>query len=67
MVQYPDCPYCSNSALSIVDVDINGVALKGILCNSCNKFCGFFQDVKPQIDELKEQIDSLESEVSDLG
>ena len=67
MVQYPDCPYCgnSNSAISIVDVEINGLALKGIQCNNCKKYFGFFQDSKPQIDELKEKIESLESEISD--
>lgn len=67
MVQYPDCPFCenSNSALSIVDVEIDGFLLKGIQCNNCKKYIGFFQDVKPQIDELKEQIENLESEISD--
>ena len=55
MKHYPDCPFCenSNSALSVVDVEIDGVQLKGIFCNSCKKYLGFFQDVKPQIEELK--------------
>ena len=66
MVLYPDCPYCNNTALSIVDVEINGVTLKGVQCNDCKKFCGFFQDVKAQLDELKEKVDSLEGDVSEL-
>ena len=68
MVQYPGCPFCgnSNSALSIVDVEIDGIVLKGIQCNNCKKYIGFFQDAKSQIDELKEQIESLESDISDL-
>ncbi len=68
MKHYPDCPFCenSNSALSVVDVEIDGVQLKGIFCNSCKKYLGFYQDVKPQIEELKEKIESLESVVSDL-
>jgi len=68
MIYYPDCPFCenSNSALSIVDVEINGISLKAICCNNCKKYFGFFQDVKTQIEELKEEIKSLESEVSDL-
>ncbi len=68
MIHYPDCPFCenSNSALSVVDVEIDGIQLKGICCNNCNKYLGFFQDVKAQIEELKEKIESLESDVSDL-
>jgi len=68
MIQYPDCPFCdnSNSALSVVDVEIDGVKLKGICCNSCKKYLGFFQDVKPQIEELKEIIENLESNITDL-
>ncbi len=68
MIHYPDCPYCenSNSALSVVDVEIDGIVLKAVLCNNCKRYFGFFQDEKSQIDELKERIESLESEVSDL-
>ena len=55
MVYYPDCPFCenSNSALSAVDVEIDGISLKAIRCNNCKKYFGFFQDVKTQIEELK--------------
>ena len=68
MVQYPDCPFCknSNSALSVVDVVIDGFVLKGIFCNGCKKYIGYFQDIEPQIAELKEKIEELESNVSDL-
>ena len=48
------------------EVRINGIKLKAIQCNSCSKYLGFFQDVRSQIDELKEQIDGLESDMSDL-
>lgn len=69
MVHYPDCPYCgnSNSALSVVDVEIDGLLLKGVCCNNCGKYFGFFQDVKSQLKELNEKVESLESEVSDLN
>ena len=68
MVLYPNCPYCvnSNSALSIVDVEIDGIILKAVYCNNCQRYFGFFQDVKSQIDELTERVESLESAVSDL-
>lgn len=66
MMLYPDCPYCSNSKLSIVDVEIDGVALKGIQCNNCKKFSGFFQDVNFKIEKLEEQVEDLESIISDL-
>lgn len=68
MVQYPDCPFCgnSNSALSIVDVEINGIFMKAVYCNNCQKYFGFFQDVNKQIKELKDSVDNLESAVSDL-
>ena len=68
MIHYPDCPFCenANTALSVVDVEIKGIKLKAIQCNSCSKYLGFFQDVRSQIDELKEQIDGLESDMSDL-
>ena len=66
MVLYPECPHCSNSSLSIVDVEINGYTLKGIQCNSCKKFCGFFQDINPQIEKMEERLEEMENNISDL-
>ena len=68
MVQYPDCPYCdnANTALSIVDVEINGSRLKGIICNNCDRYLGFFQDNTKELEEIKDRIDDLESDVSDF-
>lgn len=68
MEYYPDCPYCDNasSALSVVDVEIDNYRLKGILCNNCKRYLGFFQDNTKQLKEIKESIESLESDVSDL-
>lgn len=69
MVQYPDCPYCGNStsALSVVDVEIDGYKLKGIQCNNCSKYFGFFQDYSNQIQEITDKLDSLESELNDIN
>ncbi len=70
MIHYPECPFCgnSNTALSVVDVEIDGGTLKGIRCNNpqCYRFLGFFQDCKNEIDEIKESISDLESNVNDL-
>jgi len=68
MEQYPDCPYCGNSTstLSIVDVEINGAKLKGIQCNNCKKYIGFFQDNSQELNDIRERIEELESDVSDI-
>lgn len=68
MEQYPNCPYCENStsALSIVDVVIDGIKLKGIQCNGCKKYMGFFQDYSKELDEINEKLNDLESDISDL-
>lgn len=67
MIQYPDCPYCGNSttALSVVDVEINNYVFKGIQCNSCKKFFGFFQEYSKQIEEIMERLDELENRIND--
>lgn len=68
MVQYPDCPYCGNatSALSVVDVEIDGYKLKGIQCNNCQKYFGFFQDFSEQFRKINEELDNVESTLSDM-
>ena len=66
MIQYPDCPKCTNTTFSIVDVEVDGMKLKGIKCNSCREFLGFFQDTHSAIEKLQEKIDDLESETDDL-
>ena len=75
MVSYPDCPYCGNSALSIVDVMIDGINLKGIQCNnsSCLKYIGFFKDnteiinnINEKIEDLESDLDSAENRIDDL-
>lgn len=67
MVHYPDCPYCGNatSALSVVDVEIDGYELKGIQCNSCKKYMGFFQNFSKQFLEMNERLDNIENELGD--
>lgn len=68
MAHYPNCPYCDNQALSIVDLDINGVLLKGIQCNNpkCCRYVGFFKDYDNTLKELEDAIDNLKSEIEDL-
>ena len=66
MVLYPDCPKCTNTELSIVDVEVQGMQLKGIKCNSCGEFLGFFQDSLKPFKELKEKVDDVESTMSDI-
>ena len=67
MVQYPDCPFCGNatSALSIVDVEINGIMLKGIQCNSCTKYIGFYFDHSKELKEIMDRIDDIENSFND--
>ena len=68
MIQYPDCPFCTNlnSGLSIVDVEISGVRLKGIQCNACKRYIGYYQDNNELFTELSEKISDMESSISDL-
>ena len=68
MEHYPDCPYCDNQALSVVDAVINGIHLKGIQCNNpeCGKYLGFFRDYDDSLKELKDTIDEVKSDIGDL-
>ena len=68
MVQYPVCPYCDNQALSVVDVEINGIRLKGIQCNNpdCGRYVGFFKDYDKVLEEIKENLNELESRIDDI-
>ena len=70
MTNYPDCPYCgnSNTALSVVAVEIDGFKLKGIQCNnpSCQRYLGFFQDCSDELFKLKEKINDLEGRIDDI-
>ena len=68
MVHYPNCPYCDNQALSVVEVEINGIRLKGIQCNNpeCSKYMGFFRDYDDVLKELKDAIDEIKSDIEDL-
>lgn len=67
MVHYPDCPFCgnSNSALSIVEVEIAGIHLKGVQCNNsmCGKFLGFYMDYEEEVKEIKESIEELQNSI----
>jgi len=65
MVQYPDCPFCGNASLSIVDVEINGISLKGIQCNNpeCCKIFGVYKDYAQEIKELREKLEEIEGEI----
>lgn len=66
MVQYPDCPFCGNASLSIVDVEINGISLKGVQCNACSKFIGYYKDNDSKIKEISESIEDIDSRIRDL-
>lgn len=66
MVQYPICPKCTNTELSIIDIEIDGQKMKGVQCNSCNELLWVFKDYSDIIQELKDDLESLESRVDDL-
>ncbi len=68
MVQYPDCPYCGNQALSVVEVEIDGVLLKGIQCNNpeCKRYVGFFRDYNKVFEHINNSIENIENHISDL-
>ena len=66
MVHYPNCPFCGNASLSIVDVEVVGTPLKGIQCNACQKFVGFYKDDSEKLNELFEKVENIDSKMSDL-
>ena len=63
-----DCPFCTNQSFSIVDVEIDGVKLKGVKCNApdCSKIIGFFKNYDNEIEEFKERLSDAESRIDDL-
>lgn len=65
MGQYPNCPHCGNAstAMSIVDVEIGGVRLKGIQCNNCKSYIAFYKDYDKQLEEIRDTIEELEGEI----
>lgn len=66
MVQIPVCPKCTNAALTIVDIEVQGIELKGIQCNHCNEILWIYQDNSKEIEELKDKIEDLESRIDDI-
>ena len=68
MVQYPDCPHCGNAStsMSVVDVEIGGVRLKGIQCNHCKNFIAHYKDYYSEFKSVKESLEELNSRVDDL-
>ena len=65
MVRYPNCPHCGNAstAMSVVDVEIGGILLKGIQCNNCNSFIAFYKDYDEQLVKINNTIEELEGEI----
>ena len=65
MVQYPNCPHCGNAstAMSIVDVEIGGICLKGIQCNNCKGYIGFYKNYDDQLEKIRNTIEELEGEI----
>lgn len=70
MVQYPNCPFCGNSstALSIVDVEIDNILLKGVKCNNpeCGKYMGFFKDEEEKLKKISDSVEELENRIDEL-
>ena len=69
LIHYPDCPKCGNStsALSIVDVEIDGYRLKGIKCNNpeCGCYIGFFKDYNEELKSLTDAVEDLTRNIDD--
>ena len=65
MVHYPNCPHCGNAstAMSVVDVEIGGVSLKGIQCNNCKNIIAFYKDYDEQLETLSKTIEELDSKI----
>lgn len=68
MVQYPDCPFCGNSNLLMVDVVIDGIPMKGIQCSSpnCQKYVGFFEDYNLKIKSIEDSVEELTGRIDDI-
>lgn len=66
MVVYPSCPKCTNTVLSIVDAEIDGMKLKCVQCNNCHEILWLFQDKSNEIKELNDKIEDIESSITDI-
>lgn len=68
MLQYPDCPQCgnANTSMSVVDVEIGGIRLKGIQCNHCKSFIAYYKDYDSEFEFIKESIDELDSRIENI-
>ncbi len=66
MLQYPNCPKCSNIGLSIIDKEVNEQRMKGVQCIHCNELLWIYQDTSTIIEELKDMIENIESRADDL-
>ena len=72
MIVYPDCPYCenSNTVLSVEDVSIGDIKLRGVICNNCKKLIALFKDdkeMRERCEGMEDRINSIESELADLS
>lgn len=52
--------------MSVIDIEIDGLKMQGVQCNSCKEILWVFQDYSIIIEELKDNLESLESRVCDL-
>lgn len=66
MVQYPICPKCTNTGLSIIDIEVDSQKLKGVQYNNCGEILWIYQDMKISIEELENRIDDRESNIRDI-
>ena len=66
MIEFPNCPFCGNSndALSIVDAEIDRIALKAIKCNNpnCGKYIGFYKDYDTKLSQIEEEIEDIDKD-----
>ena len=49
--------------MSVVDVEIGGVRLKGIQCNNCKSYIAFYKDYDEQLETLSKTIEELDSKI----
>ena len=52
--------------MSVVDVEIGGICLKGVQCNNCEKIVAIYKDYEKEITELKDTVEEIEGRISDL-